>query len=80
MCTCICPCCQSHGTIIEDCRKWIIREPDTEVIHFRSPLMRDWAIQCFDDFQVLNRRGRKWVVVSYNLSSCTLREVLLIKR
>lgn len=57
-----------------------IRKSEFEVLHFRSPLMREWAIQCFDDLQVLNRRGKKWVVIRHDLHSCTLQEVILIKR
>ena len=57
-----------------------VQMSEYEVIHFRSPLMREWAIQCFDEFQVLNRRGKKWAVIQYGLHSCTLQEVIFIKR
>lgn len=56
-----------------------IRRPIIETLPFRSPLMREWAIECYNDMQILNRRGRKWVIVSYNSYSYTLQEVLTVR-
>lgn len=38
--------------------------------------MRQWALEVLRDFQILNRRGKKWAVVHVSMHDCTLREIV----
>ena len=73
---CICGSCLSDGASIQDCQGWWLVKPREEVICFRSPLMRQWAVEVFKDNQVLHRHGREWVITQYGMGSCTLREII----